>query len=116
VNHISQVIYTCLILTVLSCLWLCFIIFCPKRWAALVDKENNYWVAKGVLSTSLAEKVKRLEKGVLVKLMAVFLVVLTAFLLIVSVHIRNRINPPRKGPMRPPVMQPQKSGNLAKPR
>ncbi len=103
-------------MAVLSCLWLGFIVFCPKRWAALVDKENDYWVGKGLISPSRAEQVKRLEKGMLVKVMAVFLVVLAAFLLIVSVHIRDRIHPPRKGPMLPPprprVAQPQKSGNL----
>lgn len=116
VNHLSQVIFICLILTVLSCLWLCFITFYPKRWAALVDKENDFWVAKGVISTSRAEQIKKLEKGMLIKIMAAFLVVLTTFLLMVSVHIQDHIHPPRKGPMLPPsrprVAQPQKSGKL----
>lgn len=119
VNHLSQVILTCLILTVLSCLGLGFIIFCPKRWAALVDKENNYWVGKGVVSASRAELVKKLEKGMVMKVMVGLVVILTTCLLIVSIRIERQIHTPRKGPMLPPqphrTAQPQKSGNLPKP-
>ena len=103
VNHLSFVISVCLVLTVLSCLWLGFIIFFPKQWAALVDKENAYWVGKGLISASRAEQVKRLEKGMAVKVMAGLLVILTTFLLIVSVHTRSQIHIQRQGPMLPPA-------------
>ncbi len=102
VNHLSLVISVCLTLTVLSCLWLGFLVFFPKRWAALVDKENNYWVEKGMISASRAEQVKRLEKGFAVKMMVVFLILLTGSLLLISVRTQNRIYQPRKGPMLPP--------------
>ncbi|HZQ46982.1 MAG TPA: hypothetical protein VFC07_08225 [Verrucomicrobiae bacterium] len=102
-NHLSFVISVCSILTVLSCLWLGFIVFFPKQWGVLVDKENAYWVGKGIISAARAEQIKRLEKGMAAKVMAGLLAVLTTFLLIFSVHTQSRINMHRTGPMLPPV-------------
>ena len=35
----------------------------PARWGAWVDGENDFWRARGVVSASLAERMKRGEKG-----------------------------------------------------
>lgn len=52
-----------LILTVVSLLWLGFMLCQPARWAAFVDWEYDFWVRRRLLSPSRAEKCKRLEKG-----------------------------------------------------
>jgi hypothetical protein len=65
-----------------------FIISQPGRWSDLVDKENDFWVGKGMVSAALAEKFRRFEKGpgqkiltALVSLAGVigFIVLATAF-------------------------------------
>jgi len=48
---------------------LAFIIGRPKVWASWVDKENNYWVARGRLASGLAERIKKLEKGLTMKIL-----------------------------------------------
>jgi hypothetical protein len=35
----------------------------PGKWGAVVDQENAFWVNRGILSVSFAEKFKRIEKG-----------------------------------------------------
>jgi hypothetical protein len=40
-----------------------FIINQPGRWSDLVDKENDFWVGKGLVSAALSEKFRRFEKG-----------------------------------------------------
>jgi len=40
-----------------------FIITQPGRWSELVDRENDFWVGKGVVSAEKAEKFRRFEKG-----------------------------------------------------
>src|SRR3954468_16869807 len=42
----------------------------PARWAAWVDGENDFWQARGIVSASLAERMKRWEKGRLLRWMA----------------------------------------------
>lgn len=97
-------------------MWLCFIILCPKRWAALVDKENNFWVGKGFISAARAEQIKMLEKGMTVKVMVGLLVALTTFLLFTSIRTQERIHPKRKGPILPTLrlqaQQPNGGTNL----
>ena len=41
-----------------------------KRWASWVDRENNFWRDKGLISASLAERLKRFEKGRVLKWLA----------------------------------------------
>lgn len=35
----------------------------PNQWKVFVDKENAFWISKGVVSESIAEKFRRFEKG-----------------------------------------------------
>ncbi|HEV7405670.1 MAG TPA: hypothetical protein VGO11_22190 [Chthoniobacteraceae bacterium] len=55
-------------ITVLCWLWLWFMIARRAKWDSIVDRENAFWVRLGV-SASLAETVKRLEKGVYEKVL-----------------------------------------------
>ena len=52
-----------LFITAFSYFWIWFMIRRPERWAALVDKENAFWVRTGVISEAFAGKCTRLEKG-----------------------------------------------------
>jgi hypothetical protein len=71
------------VLTAASLLWLCFMLWQPARWATFVDWEYDFWVRRGLISPSLAEKCKRLEKGLVLKcLVAVTAILGTVFLLV----------------------------------
>jgi hypothetical protein len=51
---------------ILSFIWaalLLFMIFFPKRWASIVEKENSFWVKKGIIKAKTAEKIAIFEKG-----------------------------------------------------
>ena len=52
-----------LVLTAFLYLWLWFVTRRPGKWAAWVDRENDYWVRKGLISDTFAEAMKRIEKG-----------------------------------------------------
>jgi hypothetical protein len=51
------------LLTVFGYIWLWFIIRRPEKWAVWVDRENDFWVHRGIVSVSFAERMKRIEKG-----------------------------------------------------
>jgi hypothetical protein len=73
------------IVTAASVLWLGFMLCQPARWAAFVDWEYDFWVRRGLLSPSRAEKCKRLEKGLWLKcLVGATAGVGTLFLLIIG--------------------------------
>ncbi len=55
-------------LTALCYLWLWFMLKRPEKWAMWVDRENNFWAFKGLVSAALAERCKRWEKGLPLKL------------------------------------------------
>ena len=57
------------LLTVFELIWLWFIIKRPEKWAAWVDKENDFWVRKGIFSVPFAKWMKRIEKGMPQKLL-----------------------------------------------
>jgi len=42
---------------------LLLILLFPKKWASIVDRENAFWVAKGLLSERTARRFTALEKG-----------------------------------------------------
>lgn len=58
-----------LAIAALGWLWMGFTLRYPAKWAAIVDKENAFWVSRGLLSTALAERFKRIEKGRTLKLL-----------------------------------------------
>jgi hypothetical protein len=59
--------YICLgmlgVVALVSLVWLWFILARPSRWSELVDKENDFWVGKGVLPSAMADWIRRFEKG-----------------------------------------------------
>lgn len=103
VDHLSFLISACSIITILSCLWLLFMIFLPRQWSSLVDRENEFWVRKKLISPAHGEKVKRLEKGMAAKVMAATLAILSTLMLGVSLHYWNLINPRRQQPALPTI-------------
>jgi hypothetical protein len=51
------------VLTVFEICWLWFMIAKPERWSRFVDRENDFWVKRGIVSASLSERFKKFEKG-----------------------------------------------------
>jgi|SRR6516225_9062085 hypothetical protein len=51
------------LLTLFGYVGLWFMIRRRERWAAWVDRENDFWVRKGIISVTFAERLKRIEKG-----------------------------------------------------
>jgi hypothetical protein len=45
----------------LGLLW--FMVTRPARWSQFVDRENDFWVGKGLVSAQSAERFRRFEKG-----------------------------------------------------
>ena len=44
-------------------IWLSIVVLFPIQWEFLVDKENSFWVNKGVLKAETADKLAHFEKG-----------------------------------------------------
>lgn len=44
-------------------IWLSIVVLFPIQWEFLVDKENSFWVNKGILKAETADKLARFEKG-----------------------------------------------------
>lgn len=61
-----------LFLALLWMAWMIFILVCPNQWSIIVDKENDFWVKKGIVKASTAEKIARFEKGMGFKILLVF--------------------------------------------
>jgi hypothetical protein len=73
----------------LSLAALVFVIGRPKVWAAWIDKENDYWVARGRFSPGFAEKIKKLEKGLAMKLLLGANVLLSVAIIYMLFHFTN---------------------------
>jgi hypothetical protein len=54
-------------LMILCWIWLWFMVTKPEQWSRLVDRENDFWLKRGLISTSLSEWTRRLEKGLLLR-------------------------------------------------
>lgn len=65
------------LLAVISVAWLWFMIKYPARWAQLVDKENDYWVGKGLISAAAADWFRRFEKGMGQKILVALAVLIS---------------------------------------
>ena len=80
-----MVIYASL-LTLAVGVWLVILIRFPRKWAALMDRENDFWIHRGVVKESTGGWVRRLEKGrfLVVCVWALFLLLLflTTFLIV----------------------------------
>ena len=55
--------------TAFECMWFWFIVKRPEKWAAWVDIENDFWVRKGIVSSSFVDRMRRREKGLTLKLL-----------------------------------------------
>ena len=67
-------------------LW--FMVKRPQRWAAFVDAENEFWVARGLAPVAWTERVKALEKGRFLKVLVGFCVVVGTGTLLASVVLK----------------------------
>ncbi len=57
----------------------------PEKWNAMVDRDNDFWVKKGLISPALAERVKAAEKGLLMKWTLGFCAIFLAIGVVVNV-------------------------------
>jgi len=87
---------------VICLMLLLFILFRPAAWAAWVDRENDRWAARKRISPKAADRIKRLEKGVAMKLLLAGNILLCAFVL----HLLLGLAAPRpfRVAMPPPAM------------
>ena len=78
-------------LAFLSGAWLWFLVRRPGQWTAFVEKENAFWVRKGILSRAFVEKWKWIDTAVWVKLLvgAAFVINASAFVYGVFLIIRS---------------------------
>lgn len=51
-----------MLVSMLCWVWLWFMIKRSAKWERLVDRENGFWISKGV-AVAFFEKLKRFEKG-----------------------------------------------------
>jgi hypothetical protein len=88
---------------------LVFIIIRRATWAALVDRENDFWVRRGWFSAAFAEKMKALEKGILPMLILGAIVLISVVQLWVLLHpapplkFKAMSPPPTPAPRRLPA-------------
>lgn len=61
-----------LIIGIIAATFAAFLFFAPKQWEALVDKENEFWVKRGLLNPKLADMSKRIEKSIVFKIIVGF--------------------------------------------
>ena len=50
-------------LTIFCWLWLWYMIAKPEQWSRFVDKENDFWLKRGIVSASFSARSRRFEKG-----------------------------------------------------
>lgn len=56
-------------LTAFCWLLLWYLIARPVEWSRLVDKENDFWVNRGIVSASFSDRFRRFEKGIGLKVL-----------------------------------------------
>ena len=61
------------ILTLILGAWLVLLVVFPRKWAALLDREYDFLVRKGLLSQSLSDRVRKIEKGSAISLAVILL-------------------------------------------
>lgn len=62
---------------ILSLIFLAFIVIYPSKWAEIVDKENSFWVKKGLLKESTAKRMSNFEKGKYLKIITLFAILIS---------------------------------------
>ena len=76
------------VLTVMWSFLLAMMIRHRLKWGRIVDRENEFWVRKGVLSRSTGERIKRFEKGLGLKILVVLNLIGFLALFIIELIIR----------------------------
>jgi hypothetical protein len=74
----------------LSLAWLAFVIIRPSAWSSLVDRENDFWVRRGWVSSAFAEKIKSLEKGIILKLLLGAMALISVVVVCVLLHAQQQ--------------------------
>jgi hypothetical protein len=87
---------------------LAVLLFLPKVWSSWIEKENNYWVARGRFSNQFAEKIRKLETGVAIKILLAANVIFSAVIIYLLLHNPQRrpfwaMPPPHPPPARMPA-------------
>ena len=79
------------ILAIFSGAWLWILVRRPALWTAFVERENAFWVRKGILSRAFVEKWKWIDTAIGLKLLvgAAFVVNAGAFLYGVFLIVRS---------------------------
>jgi hypothetical protein len=63
----------------------------PIQWAAYVDRENDFWREKGFISATFAKRLKRWEKGAVLKWLAALTTVAAAVGLAITLTVLIRV-------------------------
>ncbi len=66
-----------IVISIIGVLWLGFMMSFPEKWNNFVDKENGFWIKKGLVTESTAEKFARFEKGLVLKIIIIIGVLLS---------------------------------------
>lgn len=58
-----------LIFSLGSWIFLWYMMVRPQQWNTFVDKENDFWISKGMLSPTIGSNIKQFEKGLGMKVL-----------------------------------------------
>jgi hypothetical protein len=100
-NRLQFVFILWLVWGTVSLMALVIVLFRPAVWNAWIDRENNYWVNRGRFSTSFADKIKKLEKGLFMKILLACNVALS--ILVICLLFRFNGHPPFRALAPPPA-------------
>ena len=77
-----------LVITAAVGVWFGLIVVFPRKWAALVDREYDFLVRRGLMPKTLSNRVKRMETGGGIRLAvgALFLVYLFLSVMLLSLR------------------------------
>lgn len=90
VHHNGLVMAGCALYVILGSLLLWFMMFKADSWASVTEKENGFWVEKGIISNKLAEHFKRMEQGLAFKVAISISVCLTIWLFFLTLRFEER--------------------------
>ena len=62
--------------------WLWFILYRPEKWAAFVNRENAWWVKRGVVPKRVAAAFQSLETGPVMKMVVAAGILMGAMLIL----------------------------------
>ena len=101
-NHLVLAMSVCGGLILAFCVLLAFVAFKPEKWAAMVDRENAFWIKSGIISAALAARLKRWETGFPLKALTMLVICLLLSLIMMMQNLERQINRPVETPAQPP--------------